>query len=96
MSAIEDETLPRYHSKNGLLSQEGSKEAGDFKNIWFLCFSRMNGYSCDKPRRLVFIDETWTKTNMALLRGWSERGERLETAVPHGHVWTPPPMQEEL
>jgi transposase len=33
----------------------------------------------------VFIDETWTKTNMAPLRGWAERGERLEAAVPHGH-----------
>jgi transposase len=39
-------------------------------------------------RRLVFIDETWTKTNMAPLRGWSERGERLETMVPHGHWQT--------
>jgi putative transposase len=29
------------------------------------------------PRRLVFIDETWTKTNMAPLRGWAPLGERL-------------------
>jgi putative transposase len=29
------------------------------------------------PARLVFIDETWTKTNMAPLRGWSPRGQRL-------------------
>jgi transposase len=34
---------------------------------------------------LVFIDETWTKTNMAPLRGWSRKGERLLTHVPHGH-----------
>jgi putative transposase len=40
------------------------------------------------PRRLVFIDETWTKTNMAPLRGWSERGTRLEAVVPHGHWQT--------
>jgi transposase len=33
----------------------------------------------------VFIDETWTKTNMAPLRGWAPRGERLKAAVPHGH-----------
>ena len=26
------------------------------------------------PARLVFIDETWTKTNMAPLRGWSAGG----------------------
>jgi hypothetical protein len=37
------------------------------------------------PRRLVFIDETWTKTNMAPLRGWAPRGQRLQAKVPHGH-----------
>jgi transposase len=36
-------------------------------------------------RRLVFIDETWVKTNMAPLRGWGPRGKRLEALVPHGH-----------
>ena len=36
------------------------------------------------PRRLVFIDETWTKTNMAALRGWAPRGQRLKAKVPHG------------
>ena len=37
------------------------------------------------PRRLVFIDETWAKTNMAPLRGWAKRGERLNARVPYGH-----------
>lgn len=37
------------------------------------------------PSRLVFIDETWTRTNMAPLRGWAARGERLKASVPHGH-----------
>ena len=37
------------------------------------------------PERLVFIDETWTTTNMARLRGRAPRGERLRAAVPHGH-----------
>ena len=37
-----------------------------------------------EPKRLVFIDETWTKTNMAPLRGWAPCGERLITKVPHG------------
>jgi hypothetical protein len=36
------------------------------------------------PARLVFIDETWTKTNMAPLRGWAPRGQRLVGKVPHG------------
>ena len=37
------------------------------------------------PERLVFIDETWTKTNMAPLRGWAPCGQRLTAKVPHGH-----------
>jgi transposase len=37
------------------------------------------------PARLVFLDETWTKTNMAPLRGWSPCGERLPAKVPYGH-----------
>jgi transposase len=37
------------------------------------------------PERLVFIDETWTKTNMEPLRGWAPRGVRLIAKVPHGH-----------
>jgi transposase len=37
------------------------------------------------PRRLVFIDETWTKTNMAPLRGWAPKGQRLRAKVPFGH-----------
>lgn len=37
------------------------------------------------PERLVFIDETWIKTNMAPLRGWSLKGERLRDYAPHGH-----------
>ena len=36
-------------------------------------------------RRLVFLDETWVKTNMAPLRGWGPRGQRLPARVPHGH-----------
>jgi transposase len=32
----------------------------------------------------VFIDETWTKTNMAPLRGWAPKGERLKAKAPYG------------
>ena len=37
------------------------------------------------PGRLVFIDETWLKTNMAPLRGWAPRGHRLPGWAPQGH-----------
>jgi transposase len=36
------------------------------------------------PRRLVFIDETWAKTNMTRRGGRSRRGTRLVAKVPHG------------
>jgi hypothetical protein len=37
------------------------------------------------PGKLVFIDETWTKTNMTRLYGRAPRGHRVVDAVPHGH-----------
>jgi len=37
------------------------------------------------PTKLVFIDETWIKTNMAPLRGWGPKGKRLRGFAPHGH-----------
>ena len=37
------------------------------------------------PARLAFIDETWVSTNMARTRGRAARGQRLVSAVPHGH-----------
>jgi transposase len=36
------------------------------------------------PKRLVFIDETWAKTNMTRTHGRSPRGQRLRAKVPHG------------
>lgn len=37
------------------------------------------------PAKLVFIDETWARTNMTRLRGRCPSGERLVAKVPHGH-----------
>jgi hypothetical protein len=34
---------------------------------------------------LIFIDETWTKTNMTRLRGRAVVGQRLVAKTPHGH-----------
>jgi len=36
------------------------------------------------PARLVFIDETWAKTNMTRTHGRAPRGERLVAKAPHG------------
>ena len=43
-----------------------------------------------KPERLVFIDETGAKTNMARLRGRCRRGARLPTACRGGIGRQPP------
>ena len=37
------------------------------------------------PDRLVFIDETWAKTNMTRPRGRSPKGQRVLARVSHGH-----------
>jgi len=37
------------------------------------------------PARLVFIDETWAKTNMTRSHGRCAKGQRLIGRVPHGH-----------
>ena len=39
-------------------------------------------------KRLIFLDETWTKTNMARLYGRGPRGDRVIGRVPHGHWQT--------
>jgi hypothetical protein len=38
-----------------------------------------------EPECLVFIDETWAKTNMARTHRRCRRGERLRAGIPHGH-----------
>jgi len=40
------------------------------------------------PARLVFIDETWAKTNMTRAYGRARRGRRLIAKAPHGRWQT--------
>jgi transposase len=40
------------------------------------------------PDRVVFVDETWAKTNPARTHGYALKGERLVGAVPYGHWHT--------
>lgn len=50
---------------------------------------RRENWRADQPvldaGRLIFIDETWAKTNMTRLRGRAPIGERLIDKTPHGH-----------
>lgn len=38
-----------------------------------------------EPHRLVFIDETGTKTNMTRMYGRAQKGQRLQADTPFGH-----------
>jgi transposase len=50
---------------------------------------RRTQWRADQPgqdvARLIFIDETWSKTNLTRLRGRAPVGQRLVQKVPHGH-----------
>ncbi len=73
---VHDEKLS--YKKSQLALEQERPDVARRRAQWFKYQDRVD------PARLVFIDETWTKTNMAPLRGWAPKGERLKTKVPHG------------
>ncbi|MFY9252270.1 MAG: IS630 family transposase [Fuerstiella sp.] len=62
-----------------MASERDRPDVADQRTKWFV---QQTGFD---PSRLVFIDETWVKTNMTRPRGRAPRGERLLDKVPHGH-----------
>lgn len=74
----EDQTF----KKNVFASEQDRPDVARRRARWFRHQHKLDASS------LVFIDETWTKTNMAPLRGWCRRGERLKAKLPHGHCQT--------
>jgi transposase len=68
--------------KTLIAAEQGRPDIARRRAQWCKYRSRID------PARLVFIDETWTKTNMAPLRGWAPRGQRIKAHVPHGHWQT--------
>ncbi|MGH8515745.1 MAG: IS630 family transposase, partial [Gammaproteobacteria bacterium] len=64
--------------KTALASEQDRPDVARRRAQWHRYQTRVDA------RALVFLDETWTKTNMAPLRGWSPRGTRLKAKVPHG------------
>ena len=72
--------MPASASKKTLFATEQDRPDVARKRLrWKLHQRRFD------PARLIFIDETWAKTNMTRLRGWSPRGSKLLAKVPHGH-----------
>jgi transposase len=70
-------------SKKTVHAEEATRPDVARKRKWWL---RLQSWL--STTRLVFIDETWIKTNMAPLRGWSQKGQRLHSRTPHGHWLT--------
>jgi len=62
-----------------LPAEQSRRDVARFRARWKKYQGRID------PKRLVFIDETWVKTNMAPIRGWALRGQRLAAQVPHAH-----------
>ena len=77
---------PASHIKKGLIAEERRrKRVRDARHEWIV---RRQPRMRQEPHRLVFIDETATKTNMTRLRGRSQKGERLYGSAPFGRWGT--------
>ncbi|MCC4234123.1 IS630 family transposase [Sphingobium soli] len=80
-------TLHRFFARHGITPQKKTGHAIEQdradvlsqREAWF------DGQLDLDPARLVFIDETWTATNMTRSHGRCQRGERLRMGYPHGH-----------
>jgi transposase len=72
---------PRHHAqkKTGHAVEQDRPDVLKKRLDWF------EGQLDLDPNRLVFIDETWTATNMTRSHGRCRKGERLHMGYPHGH-----------
>jgi transposase len=72
-------TLASASKKTLFATEQDRPDVARKRARWMAYQSRID------PARLVFIDETWAKTNMTRLRGWAPRGHKLLAKVPQGH-----------
>ena len=70
---------PHVQKKTAHAAEQDRPDVKTAREAWF------EGQPDLDPARLVFLDETWTATNMARTRGRCPRGERLRSPVPQGH-----------
>lgn len=64
--------------KTLIAAEQERPEVARFRRRW-----RAHQHRID-PDRLVFLDETWIRTDMTRLRGWCRRGTPCLAKVPHG------------
>ena len=65
--------------KNDVRLEQARADIARRRRLWRSWQNRLD------PDRLVFVDETWIKTNMAPIRGWGAKGKRLKGFAPQGH-----------
>ena len=65
--------------KTGHASEQDRADVLERRQAW------RAGQADLEPARLVFIDETWAKTNMTRAYGRAPRGRRLRMGQPHSH-----------
>jgi len=64
--------------KTLIATEQERQDVADMRAAW-----KQSQHQID-PQRVVFIDETWAKTNMTRTYGRSKRGTRMTERVPHG------------
>jgi transposase len=70
---------PDVQKKTAHASEQDRPDVKAKREAWFESQLELD------PEKLIFIDETWTTTNMARKCGRAIKGERLRAGVPHGH-----------
>ncbi|VAW19061.1 Mobile element protein [hydrothermal vent metagenome] len=70
---------PHVQKKTAHAAEQEREDVKAASEAWF------EGQLDLDPAKLIFIDETGAKTNMARIRGRAKRGERCRAAIPHGH-----------
>jgi len=70
---------PDAQKKSVRASEEARADIAAARDAWRRLQRRL------RPEHLVFLDETWTKTNIMPRRGRSPRGQRLLGCAPFGH-----------
>ena len=80
-------TIQRFLMRHGMTRKKKTGHASEQDRPDVLARRRAwrDGQAKLDPAHLVFIDETWAKTNMARAYGRAPRGERLRMGQPHGH-----------
>ncbi|SFA69431.1 Transposase [Poseidonocella pacifica] len=85
--ATSTSSLRRFFRRHGITRKKKTDHAveQDREDVLKKRLDWFDGQFDLDPERLVFIDETWTATNMARSHGRCREGERLRMGFPHRH-----------